>query len=111
MVASKKVCILVSRSLLQVGLGVLANTVTPLLTAPVCCGSPELDYKRRLGQLIYARRDFLHLLGQHRGSFDKTLGNKGDSCTDNKDSGKFIGFMDGETIEAAALLGSAASTS
>ena len=33
------------------------------------CYSPQLDYKRQLGQRIYDRLDFLHLLALHRGEF------------------------------------------
>ncbi|KAL1524355.1 hypothetical protein AB1Y20_019252 [Prymnesium parvum] len=33
------------------------------------CYSPEMDYKRQLGQRVYPRRAFLALLHQHRGPF------------------------------------------
>ncbi len=33
------------------------------------CYSPQLDYKRHLGQRIYERMDFLNLLAIHRGDF------------------------------------------
>lgn len=74
------------------------------------CYSPELDYKRKLGAVIFERKSFLKLLHRHRGELFVTESTASTSASSVKErnkelpSSQFVVLADDQVITAAELL-------